>query len=57
VKNMEYMFADDSYGDTPAFNQDLSGWKVPIVRDCSRFADNANPNWIKIKHPPLRCSY
>ena len=57
VKTMVGMFATGNSSPTPAFNQDLSGWKVPIVRDCSSFASNANPDWTRDKHPPLRCSY
>jgi len=57
VKSMNYMFESLSYTPTPSFNQDLSGWKVSLVRRCSGFASNANPNWTRDKHPPLSCSY
>ncbi|MCY4561398.1 MAG: hypothetical protein OXC03_03620 [Flavobacteriaceae bacterium] len=55
---MSWMFATGNSSPTPAFNQDLSGWKVPIVRWCYDFAYNADPNWTIDKHPPFsRCTY
>jgi len=37
----------DMFNGATAFNQDLIGWNVPLVTNCSNFSLNSNVSWTQ----------